>query len=102
MAYAYQNHANSNLSSRFLVGKNPDGCWMVCDRKHLVGGLFADKEAAVHFATAESDHVPGAVCCTDDNEFILADAWSDLAQTSKQKTASRNRHDANRGQRKRA
>ena len=52
MGYAVKNHDNSNSCCRFLVGQNIDGCWIVCDRKRLVGGLFADKQSAVHFAVA--------------------------------------------------
>jgi hypothetical protein len=43
---------------------------VVCDRKGLVGGLFAGREAAVHFAVFESDHVPGAVCCAPENAVV--------------------------------
>ncbi|WP_188346480.1 hypothetical protein [Phyllobacterium sp. 628] len=79
MFYALHKHDNSNLHYRFLVGRNLDGCWIVCDRKRLVGGLFADKESAMNFAAAESDHLAGAVWCADENECLLADPWSDLS-----------------------
>lgn len=48
---------------RFMVGRDPQGHWVVSDEQGLVGGIFADKEAAVRFALAESDHLPGAVFC---------------------------------------
>lgn len=77
-----KNHDNTNVSYRFLVGKNLDGCWVVCDRNRLVGGLFADKESALSFAETETDHLPGAVWCADDNVCLLADPWGDLCSTS--------------------
>jgi hypothetical protein len=63
--------------SRFLVGRDAQGCWVVRDRKGLVGGLFADREAAVHFAMVESDRVPGAVSCAPDDAIISLDAGLD-------------------------
>ncbi|WP_432287471.1 hypothetical protein SLT36_11200 [Aminobacter sp. BA135] len=48
---------------RFMVGRDPQGRWVVSDELGKVGGIFADKEAAVRFALAESDHMPGAVFC---------------------------------------
>lgn len=50
-------------SHRFMVGRDASGHWVVSDEKAMVGGIFADKESAVRFALAESDHVPGAVFC---------------------------------------
>ncbi len=82
MAYALRDHDNSNLCCRFLVGRNMDGCWIVCDRKRLIGGLFADKQSAVHFAIAQSDHLPGAVWCADDKDCLIADPWQDLNNSS--------------------
>ncbi|WP_269930594.1 hypothetical protein [Aminobacter sp. HY435] len=48
---------------RFMVGRDTDGHWVVSDELGMVGGIFADKEAAVRFALTESGHVPGAVFC---------------------------------------
>ena len=79
MGYAAKNHDNSNNFCRFLVGRNMDGCWIVCDRQRLVGGLFADKQSAVHFAVAESEHLPGAVWCANDDDCLIADPWQDLS-----------------------
>ncbi|WP_442582268.1 hypothetical protein ACSBOB_10115 [Mesorhizobium sp. ASY16-5R] len=59
-----------SLRSRFLVGRDAQGCWVVRDRKGLVGGLFTDREAAVHFAMVESDRVPGAVSCAPDDTIV--------------------------------
>lgn len=74
---------NSNTCCRFIVGRNLDGCWVVCDRQRLVGGLFADRESAIHFAAAESEHETGAVWCAQDEDCLIADPWTDLsAQTA--------------------
>ncbi|MFB9950240.1 hypothetical protein ACFFP0_15375 [Rhizobium puerariae] len=51
---------------RFMVGRDAGGRWIVSDCEGRVGGLFADRAAAVHFAMFESDHLPGAVCCVPD------------------------------------
>lgn len=48
---------------RFMVGHDAQGHWVVSDELGMVGGIFADRESAVRFALAESDHVPGAVFC---------------------------------------
>ena len=88
MGYAVKNHANSNTCCRFLVGRNIDGCWIVCDRQRLVGGLFADKQSAVHFAAAQSEHQPGAVWCAADEDCLLADPWQDLSAMASPITTS--------------
>lgn len=49
-------------ASRFIVGRDECGRWIVSDSAGLVGGL--------HFATSESDHIPGAVCCTPDSVIL--------------------------------
>ena len=78
MRHALKNNDGSNAHSRFFVGRTMDGNWIVCDRKRLVGGLFADKDSAVHFALAESEHLPGAVWCANDDDCLIADPWADL------------------------
>lgn len=70
---------NSNTRCRFIVGRNLDGCWVVCDRQRLVGGLFADRESAIHFAVSESEHEAGAVWCAEDGDCLIADPWTDLS-----------------------
>jgi hypothetical protein len=59
-----------STGSRFIVGRDECGRWVVSDNEGLVGGLFTDREAALHFAMFESDHIPGAVCCTPDNVIL--------------------------------
>lgn len=50
-----------SCSNRFLVGRDQAGGWSVRDEKGLVGGLFVSRDAAIHFAASESNHVEGAV-----------------------------------------
>lgn len=40
-------------SSRFTVGRDRNGRWIVHDREGMVGGLFINEAAALHFAAAE-------------------------------------------------
>ena len=48
--------------ARFVVGRDRRGGWMVQDRQGLVGGLFANEAAALHFAAEECNHNPADVC----------------------------------------
>jgi hypothetical protein len=45
----------------YLVGRDAEGHWIVRDARGLVGGLFADRDAAIRFAEFETDHRPDAV-----------------------------------------
>jgi len=56
--------------SRFLVGRDASGHWVVRDREGLIGGMFVERAAAVHFALEESNRVPGAVSCAPDDVII--------------------------------
>ncbi|WP_244395913.1 hypothetical protein [Beijerinckia indica] len=53
-----------------MVGRDKHGQWAVCDEKGLIGGLFISRDAAIHFAMFESDHVPGAVLYVPDTIII--------------------------------
>lgn len=44
---------------RFFVGVDAHGRWIVRDDRGLVGGMFADRESALRFASLEGD-VDGA------------------------------------------
>lgn len=48
--------------ARFLVGRDRRGAWIVQDRQGLVGGLFANEAAALHFAAEECNHNPADIC----------------------------------------
>jgi hypothetical protein len=62
---------------RFIVGRDRHGRWVVSDREGLVGGIFTDRQSAVHFAMFESDHLPGAVCCVPDHVRLTLDLMPD-------------------------
>lgn len=68
--------------SRFVVGRDMRGRWVVRDREGSVNGPFSDRAAAVHFALEESDRVPGAVCCAPDDAIISPDPFGDRAAKS--------------------
>jgi hypothetical protein len=70
MATAMQTSCPPSRDSRFVIGRDSRGRWVVCDRRGLVGGLFTDRDSAVHFAVFESDHAPGAVCCVPDGAIL--------------------------------
>ncbi|WP_081815917.1 hypothetical protein [Phyllobacterium sp. UNC302MFCol5.2] len=78
MRYPRKSHDRFRTCTRFLVGRNLEGCWIVCDRQRLVGGLFADRESALHFAVTQSEHRPEAVWCANDDDCLLTDPWQDL------------------------
>jgi hypothetical protein len=70
MSQSTQKSYPPSHDSRFVVGRDTQGRWVVCDQKGLVGGLFADRDSAIHFAVFESDHVPGAVCCAPEDAIL--------------------------------
>lgn len=61
-------------SSRFTVGRDRTGHWVVTDRQGLCGGIFADRAAAVHYALEESDYDPGEVTAAPDGVTLSIDA----------------------------
>jgi hypothetical protein len=48
---------------RFTVGRDHHGWWVVEDRLGRVGGIFANEDAAMHYALAESNRDRKAVRC---------------------------------------
>lgn len=56
--------------ARFVVGRDSHGWWVVSDRKGLVGGLFTNEAAAIHFAVEASDRHPEEVCRAPDGTAI--------------------------------
>lgn len=60
--------------SRFTVGRDRTGHWVVADRTGLVGGVFADRSSAVHFALAECNDNPGDVSAAPDGVVLTLDA----------------------------
>lgn len=63
----------SSRNSRFMIGRDAQGHWLVCDVKGLVGGIFRDRSTAIHFASAESGYAPGDVCCAHDDAVLSMD-----------------------------
>lgn len=51
-----------NALHRFIVGRDGEGHWIARDEEGQTGGVFADKNSAVRFATMESGHRAGAIC----------------------------------------
>lgn len=47
---------------RFTIGRDRSGAWIVEDRRGLVGGLFFNEAAALHFAAEESNHDHAEIC----------------------------------------
>lgn len=56
--------------ARFVVGRDRHGWWVVSDRKGLVGGLFTNEDAAIHFAVEASDRHPEDVCRAPEGSAI--------------------------------
>ena len=52
----------NNAPARFTIGRNGRGQWIVADRDGLVGGLFINEAAALHFAAAECNHNLADIC----------------------------------------
>jgi hypothetical protein len=52
----------STAPARFTIGRNGRGQWIVADRDGLVGGLFINEAAALHFAAEECNHNPADIC----------------------------------------
>lgn len=61
-------------NSRFMVGRDALGRWIVTDIKGLAGGVFADRTAAIHFAMAECDYDPGEVCAAPEGVVLSLDS----------------------------
>jgi len=63
-------------SSRFIVGQDAQGLWVVFDRLDIIGGLFANRDSAVHFAMSEANHDACEVYCVPNGEVLNAFAAS--------------------------
>ena len=59
---------------RFMVGRDHRGNWIVSDSLGLTGGVFTDRQAAVHFAMVECDYAPGEVCSAPAGTVLSVDA----------------------------
>ena len=45
----------------FMIGRDPEGHWLAVEVHGLAGGFFTSEEAALRYATFETDHRLGAV-----------------------------------------
>lgn len=61
-------------NSRFMVGRDASGHWIVNDIRGLIGGVFADRPAAIHFAMAECGYDPGEVCAAPEGTVLSFDS----------------------------
>jgi hypothetical protein len=61
-------------NSRFMVGHDAAGRWIVTDIRGLTGGVFADRAAAIHFAMAECDYDAGEVCAAPEGTVLSLDS----------------------------
>lgn len=70
----------SRLRSRlFFIGKDSHGNWVVQDRRHTCGGLFANRKDALKFALFENGNRPKAVVMVAD---VLEMDMSEAADTA--------------------
>ena len=53
-------------TASFLVGCDAHGHWIAVETHGLGGGIFRDREAALHYAAFETDRRPGAVRLSGD------------------------------------
>lgn len=60
----------NNAPARFTIGRNRRGQWIVADRDGLVGGLFINEAAALHFAATECNHNPAEICRAADGMLM--------------------------------
>ena len=51
---------------QFLIGRNSRGQWVVRDERGLCGGLFVNRNEALHFAMFENGNRPQAVVMVPD------------------------------------
>lgn len=59
----------------FLVGQDGEGHWLAIETHGLGGGLFVTRDAALHYARAETDRRPGAVILAEAPVVIMAGAY---------------------------
>jgi hypothetical protein len=56
-----QDPLSPKTAPTFVVGQNRQGQWLAIEEHGRAGGLFCNKEAALHFAAAETDRRPGCI-----------------------------------------
>ncbi|MGY5811877.1 hypothetical protein ACXHXG_29765 [Rhizobium sp. LEGMi198b] len=68
--------AASPAPARFTVGRDRRGTWIVQDRQGLVGGLFTNEAAALHFAAEECNHNPADICLAPEGSVLDLDGFA--------------------------
>ena len=61
--------------ARFIIGRDGRGSWIVQDRQGLVGGLFRNEAAALHFAAEECTHNPADICHAPEGAVLDLDGF---------------------------
>lgn len=51
----------ANASNSFLIGQDEEGHWLAIQANRLRGGIFVNKDAAVHYARDESHGADNAL-----------------------------------------
>jgi hypothetical protein len=59
LAMRDRGHATDQRS--FRVGRDREGHWVAVESTGMNGGIFASREAALHYAATETERRPGAV-----------------------------------------
>ena len=62
--------------ARFIIGRDRRGSWIVQDRQGLVGGLFRNEAAALHFAAEECNHNPADICLAPEGAILDLDGFT--------------------------
>ena len=52
------------MTPAFLVGQDREGHWLAVETHGRGGGIFMNREAALHYALAETARRPGAIALT--------------------------------------
>ncbi len=68
--------AISPALARFIIGRDRRGSWIVQDRQGLVGGLFRNEAAALHFAAEECNHNPADICLAPEGAILDLDGFA--------------------------
>ncbi len=66
----------ARLPARFIIGRDRRGNWIVQDREGLVGGLFRNEAAALHFAAEECNHNPADICHAPEGAILDLDGFA--------------------------
>ena len=62
--------------ARFIIGRDRRGSWIVQDRQGLVGGLFRNEAAALHFASEECNHNTADISLAPEGAILDLDGFT--------------------------